>query len=1358
MKRVLATGFVLLLALANVPTPALAIDATTLQYWPTSQPQVGEGFHLRVPVTVHNQFDQPIRNGVVLAELDLRQRLIDAGWVSEARGAGDVLQSFDLDQDSIRVVEMTNFNPPSSGGTSGLLRAYDTRRDPSDPRRYEIPSIHFEGLLSDEGQITFDPKTNPTLTVMWRVPGQMGPGDQRFFVVYFDSLTNTDHEPSDSSALLGGTLLDRAFWNGPGTDLVGFVAPRDGQPGQITVIGLSANTEVAVLIANAGGTFAPQPPTGVDSNPFNLQANEVKDVFISDTFGTAFRLVSDKPILALVESEGFVPTLAGEIVGTEFHFATTYSGPASQDSLFVYNRHPNNAGTVVELTDIVTNAVKTIHLSDPSNQFPYTMGAHATDPRPEGTGCVFPESDETVVLPPGPHKYRARVVSGGPISIQLQPFQGITPVPAWDQGPRGSEHWTALSRSSAVLRNGACGLNLQQYATYATSLEESRLELRWLDANTRLDPPCTPQNCPPGTLIGPGPETTLDGRTFNTGDITDQPLRFAFSAPSWLFVAPSLSPSLAQAAMRGPLGGASGGREFAGLGPTSLYAPYANTKVEAQVEYSLSGIVETTFDLAAERIVSLPERGATDRILWYTLSASRPIVALPRGAAPGFLGGIPAVLESVVHDVDFRGHLIEIRSPTGLNPVTASTVPGQPALYTFEVTNLGRGAAGATLSDTVELDVGQVPTGWVAALSRTAIRLNTGETEEVVLSVTPPADAPPGALGQLTVTAASRGNPKVFDTTDSVTRIKRSFDIGIWFDQIDGPKAVEEDVAQGETTDFAVVVQNRGTVRDVVGLSFTNPDAGWTVELLQDGTRIDGIALESLEVANLVLRVTPPVGVAEGVLFTTVDARSLSSPSVVDRIAATTKLRAPSFLTLSTDNDTVWVMPGEAAIFNLTVRNEGLGTTEVILEQQTGFLAGWTRPKIVLRSALGDDAPELSRISLSPGQELPLSVVTNASEWALGGQRRSIRFAASSASDASAVDDFLTAIVLAKHDLRATFPGGVAFDHGGENKSVEIRLENKGNLRETFRISTGSVPAGWKLHPSTRELIVPRNGTQVLRAWIVPASIAEVGSYNVTLDLTSHDGNRTRIKLVATIGIFTADTIDGVAVLEGQPGRTASHAFEFQNLGNTPVKVDLEPTPGEAWRIDLLADPVIVPAGANASIPVRWHIPVTAGSGLTRHTATLHVDPEGSGTSPYTRAFESDIIVGRPNLRVLDVRTFPGPAGTLVHVTIANDGQRPAYDVAVVLESGEEIVDSIALGTVGAGDRLNVTMLWPSSARGPVMVVIDPEGTVTESDRADNTHEVQTIAAAEAAEVPAVAPIAAIAVAMLLALVRRTRG
>ncbi len=1344
-SALLVVALMLGVPLAPANSTGSTVDSTTLEWWGSTE--VGDGFHVRFPVTVQNHRDHPVANGVVLAEVDVAQKLVEAGWVSQARSSADLLRSFELDDASVRVVAMTNLKPMNPSNTDGRLGLHTTEYPAPDLRRNEVPSTHFAGSLSGREGATFEARTNPYLTVLWRVPDTLAPGEERHYVVYLDSRTNRDtpHIPPDYRDTPGGAALERTFWSGPGVDLVGMVAPAGGA-GTATVVGLHDDTQVTIYTGDAdSGVFQKQAGgQGKPDNPFTIGRHESRLISISLSEPTPFRLVASKPVLALVDSEGYVPSTVGDTVGKEFLFYTTYQAASGQDSLYFHNHHPSQGETVVRLDRLsATGAVQgtqTIHLSNGINFLPYTVGARGS----QGDGCLFDTTPDMAPIQPGRASYRAEVTQGGPVSLQLHPVSGLTQVPAADGAPWGTTFWSVLNRVSTT--GSTCG-DLRQFAVYATSWQSpTELALR--------SPECEKDPCSGGFPVGPLPDNMLLGRTFRTDGLPERPVRLDTGTPISLMIAPPpLTASLANAPLRGPLGGDDAGREFVGYGsqggPPLLYAPFGGTTVEARIQYASSGtqMVVHTLRLVGGQITALPQQPG-DPILSYRLEADRPIVALPRGAPTGFLAGVPATLDATVHAADYRGHLVEIKSATGLDPVSGSTVPGKPIAYEFTVTNRGRGAGAAPLADTIDLDTAGVPPGWSVGLSRTGIPLAGGASTSVRLTVTPAQDAEPGQIGSISVVATSRGNPQAFHAADSVTHIKSTFDVGIWFNVARvGPKGSEGSGAAGEPVNYTVVVQNLGSVADTVALDVTPPDPGWEAVLLQGGVPATHLSLAPGGTAELVLRVVSPSEATQGLLLTSVTARSTSSPAVVDRVFARTSIHAPSDLSLEVDAPMQWLEPGREAVFNATLRNEG-GATQVFFDLRADMLPGWTEPTVFLRQPHTGVRLHAERVSIEPGQVVHFGVAINASSEATTGDRVSTRLQLTAAGQPGSLGEFLHAIVRPVHRIEAeTPPLPLHVPRGGVSVPVELRLTNNGSMDERLAPSVTSLPPGWSLDFPAQEVLLPRNATQVLRLELeVPAGAAE-GAYAVAVVVASLDGARTEVEIPVHVGTFASHALNGTESLTTQPGRTAWAEHTVRNDGNTPLEVHVEALDGEAWPVVGADAPVPLPPGAETVLRIGWRVPADAPDGQSRHRAEVVLRPASPDVETIRDTVEVDLDVGRPALRLVSTDGFAGAAGRVVHAQVANGGVRTAFDVVVELRVASESVDRVVLAQVPPGSTRNVTLLQPQGQPGVATVVVDPDHAVVESDRNDN---VLTVPDAQAHAAPGTTwPLLAVLLAFL---------
>lgn len=1382
--RIPATFLALVMVAAAIlmaPTPAHAdnVDPVQLEWW--GDTTIGEGFHLRVPVSVTNHRDHDVANGAVLAEVDIASKLIEAGWVSQARSGEDLLRLFELDEASVRVVAMTDLEPMSSTSIHGRLGLSSKQFQPGDLRRHEVPSTYFKGFLTEPGISDFQATTNPMITVLWRVPGVLAPGDGRQFMIYFDSTLNAEdtthrHVAPDYSGVEGADLLARTFWTGPSLDLVGFVTPGAGSPGLATVIGLHDDTMVEVLIAGEDGSFTKQGRAATHDNPFTIGREQFRNVFISNTHGTPFRLVADKPILALVQSEGFVPNTSGGITasaGDSFLFSTTHAAALDQDGLYFVNLNPDPTQPVQILLDRLDNNIDdgTVFLGGGQganqNHWPYTVGRHLTV---SGNGdCNPPSIGRMAPVTPGRGNYRAQVIVGGPVALQYSPALGVTQVPAIDGRPLGTTFWTATSKTN-------CNGVTQQNQFYAIAPSATDLGVYPPHANevpqARLFPACAQEPCGAGQPIGPLPDAAFLRQAF-TGleGLRDRPARIETGAPAWLMTGPGPIPaSLDAVPLRGPLGGDDAGRIFAGIGstvegrsePAYIYSPFAGTKILADIRYTASPATDDLpLHLLPERIQSLPGR-TSDPIRSYDLESNRPIIVLPRGAAPGFLAGMPVTLQATVHGADYRGHLVDLRSTTGLDPVSGSTLAGKPVTYAFEVTNLGRKAGAQNLPDKVEMQVTGRPDGWTTRFSQDALLLQSGESKTVELTITPPADALTESLTPIGVHAVSQSG--IGRSVEVNTFIKSEYGVGIWFDGIGGGKVDEDSAPRGSPINYTVVVQNLGSVPDTILLDVTPRD--WNARLLNGDLPVSRLDLAAKgqpgSFVELQLQLIPPQDGRDGFLQTTATASSLKSPAKEDKVFAISKVSAPSDLSLEIGDRTIWMRPNSTAQFNFTLRNDGAGGAEAFFELRADLLDGWTQPEVFLRSSNGSLIPfpvSPPRLSIGEGGEkVPMAVVLRASPNALAGDQVSTRLQITAKDQETNLEAFLRNIIEPVHRLEVVAPVTAPLT-GGTPVTFELRVTNAGNLDEWITPTAASLPAGWRLAFPAAAVLLPRGATQVLEIAVHPPVGVTEGTYDVVAAFVSEDGASTEVTLPVQVGAFAAHNSSGSGRLLGQPGHAVWTTRDIRNDGNTPLKASIEPVTEEPWTLAPTGATYMIPPGANVTIPVGWVVPREATDGISAHSARIVLLPESLTVDVVHQPVQAEIEVGRPDLVFVAASTLRGPAAQIVHATVANTGVRTAHDVVVQLRVDSEVVDEVTLTALPAGSERRITLLRPDGQEGSSVLVLDSGAVVVEASKTNNMLNVDAL---QKSSVDAPAPGAwALLSAMLLlafALRRSRRG
>jgi uncharacterized membrane protein len=1396
-----AVALALLVALPALPSASpAAVDPTDLPWW--NRTEADQGFHMRALVQVANTATYDMADAPVAAELDLAKLMSDAGW-SHVRAPGqDQLKAFELEPGSIRVVPLNDLNGPP--GVRGTPKTVDPAFGPGDPRRYEAPSMHFEGSLTSPGA-AFDPRTSPLITVLWRVPGVLHPGDSRPYMVYFDIVANGAHAPSDYNGTLQGEALRSLFWSSPGLRLYGVLAAASTTSvGTVTVAGLVPDTTVTVWAADAEGPkagifekVAPPANQGFPENPFRIGPDSKVQAYVGSGQTKLLRIDADKPVLAFGLSTGFVPSLDGGAAGTDFVFALTQDQIWEQDT--AYFIATSAAWTRIEVQQVKDGAPVgsklQYDLNSPTadgNPYSYSRGARAAGFNDVGASNPCQPvnfAGYAPLLPLGPGLFHAHVVQGDPVMLQLQPMGGLSQVPSAMGGPAGTSFQAVLGWEDRALQSAPPPARCQPFQHKGTILA-SAVGAPSAVAVTSIEEPNGLQIYPPGTAqrrspppqpIDPAPRVSgpylansvLDRAVQVTA--TGAPIRlFAGQSPPMIGAqphqgrpAPNGEPIYAtasQAVLNGPLWGIDTGRDFAGLGRTIAFAPFPDTHVTAVLRSSDGGRDTKVFDPSPGGAIRLDDP-AGGRLVGYSITATKPLLVYPTEGSAGALAGVPAFLQATPLGAEFRGHLVRIAAANGQDPLAGSTPPGTVITYTLQLTNLGRGINGADLPDDVTVSLEGVGPAWAADLDGQALetfQLSSGQTQEVHLNVRNATALHPGDAGTLLVVARSGRNPHVQDRLVVSTSIKSSYAVGMWFDHAFGALQQTKSTSAGLDITYQLVLQNLGSVQDTIELALQGLRPGWTARLttpagaaLPEGGLLMDPGPEHARA--LKLTVTPPDGGGQPVQQLAVTATSKGSPAAFVTLSAITKVNLPTNVRLRAPVTFLYVAPGERAEFPVQASNDGdpskEGAATLNLQLVSDAPPGWAAPVLYkAEKATG----ELRKVNPSDNEAIlpsqpPLGLLATLEVPEGQGAHTlvALRLAATQKEGGQTLETFLYVLVAAQHALEIPLLPIAAAPEGGGNLTFTVAVGNHGNLNESLVPAKLSVPPQWGVGLPQR-VAVARNGTASFPVNVAVPAGARPGLYNVTLRLVSEDGNATLVPLAVQVGASARAGGGSASTVLAAAGGLAEGAFPLRNEGNAPLTVTAATLPSEPWTLTALPAPFVLAPGATGTLRVAWAVPRGAPDGVGAHR--VHVTLAPSGATPVQRDLALNVSVGRIDLAVAPPRTFAGAAGTLVGATIANQGDRDARGVVVQLRVEERVLDNVTVDRIPAGSASNVTLLLPAGASGPARVVVDPADAIAERDESNNV----ALLGAGAAN-PASAPAGVLLLVLLAALAAARR-
>ncbi len=1314
-----------------------AVQQGAAEWWgPTG---ATTGHHIRIPVMVENSLPVQVDQMAVKAEIDLAKVLSQAGWIHTRTGSQTILKGFQLDEDSIRVVQVTGF------GSGDQILTQSSARQGDD--RFVIPSVVVNGEVSKTGDI-FDPTSTPVISVFWWAATSLGaqgsPTARQYYHVYLDSLTNGDHP---ASTLTGSDVgaADSIHWTGPAAAYYGVLpATRFGQNSPtIKLVGLFDGTTVQVDY-RAGSNYQPHP-----LNPtVSLNEGETAFVGFSGSDRTEFRLRSiqpgqnDKdgaPFLAYAEllqgSDStpigtFVPALSGGYTGQSFVVDLTQMPANLVHSINFITPGTNGAVIQAALDD---QTIYTVAIGDQSTQSPpYTVGAWDNGP----SGTCQPRGGTFLA---GGQVYD--ITSTNDILVQLGGQSRIQQIPALTGGPTGTAFATSLL--DQWFGGASCQRSEDRRGWLIMSNQETTAEAWRMEPSPgRFEPPQGSQD--PSHAVPEAPE--FAGRFTANGDMINRPIFIHSDTPT---TALSGSLRVPQIQASGAYGGANGGREFSGVGPFAVLGLYPDTRVEFSKNYHISGMEVDEFYISEDQSKYGENKQGTDTLKGFTLKASKPILVYGLAERATFLSGRPAFLDTTIGPADFRGNLLGINPISGVEPSTASTTPGKPVSFTFLVSNLGRGADGQPVADTANLQPGNVPTGWTATLDREVVPLAAGGDATIIMTVTPPDNAEARSSAVIPVIATSESNSRISVSSATVTYIQRSFDVGIWFDKEGGPTRKDHAGAADSSITYTISVKNEGTVTDTINLEASSPAPGWSVDLLKDGFTVQDFTLDGGESTSFTMVVQPPSNLKDGLMVTTVTAASGSQPAAFDTITAITRVRADAVIEVSYDDATRLVQPGESVDFDIKVTNAGEGSIELDLEASADLPPDWAEPAFVLVNPSNGKRIDVSRLSIGPGESLSFVVNTTAPKNSVAGELATVRALARPPGGASVFEVAFTAVSGAKHNVNIAPISLIEGRTDGSATPVELEVTNKGNLDERLRLKVIQLPANWTIQPAEPDTRVARGATETIVANLRGPIGAPAGGFDMRVALMADDGNLTIASARVDVPKATAIIVASGEPEHAQPGQAATAPFTITNAGNRAGRIEWKGG-AELWSIQGNETAHLQP-GQTVTLQAGWLIPNSASSTSSKHSIEVHLVPD-DGTESVHEVISKDIDVGRPQLRISASELLSAPGGSLVRATLENAGVRTAHSIRLELRSGDEVIDEVTIEALQGGHSASFSLLDPER-RANLRVVVDPYNSVAESEENDN----QISLAGQAKEAPGV-PFVAVLIAVSLALIVRVRN
>ena len=1316
-RAILLAALVALPVLLALAPPAASQSAADPWWGPSDRARPTEGWAVRVPVTVRNDFDYPLWNHTVAADLDFGALLAKAGWTTQTTGATSTLRGFTLDVDSIRVVEY------GRGFATGPLNGGATKLTPH--RFYES---QFHAAKHRE----FDAGRNPAGTVLFVAEGLMQPGEVRSYYVYANPIEFRDTPPAQFRPAETAPL-DAYLWGSRGTVHYGYEPQQPGTSHKIVVKALHPGKTTVSLHLYTLGRYTLAPASADGPNPAELAITAFGgDAGATATFfvpsGTAFKVVGTRPIVvaghgvldstgSTSEAFGFVPSASGSFAGSEFD---VYGFKSPQSSFVTVTKTTPGVVTVSYGT---TGQTSTLSPAQPSTSIPVAAGRWT---KIKATG-----GEILVSLHP-------LVPAGGPVhTVQ---------VPALSGGPVGTEFLGGLAPDGGFMRLCAAG----------------RTTLRVIDhvkPSLQIHPEGVTDSSPPAILEGGATCTTVPASAGTPPDIlewfaTKEDRYPVPNAPVPFSLVTGAGERAGGAPKRGAVGhyGGAGGVEFHVEGRVGVFGHFNDTRLFVTEERIRNGapvlVNRSPLSVGADGFVALDPTtspGATGR---WSIRATKPIgvVSLEPAehAYARFVPGRPADPTVLVGQAEFRGPLVELKSPdTDARQLFRSTGPGSPLTFRLDVVNLGRWMGGEGLPDTFEVTCDR-PEGWKVDGCDKEVRLDSRAAERLSILVTPPADDV-NATKAVNVTAKSRSSG-VSATFRLLVYVEVKYGVGLWFDVEGGRKSIDPPVGvdPAGTHRYNVVIKNTGSTADTFLLTADAPAPGWTQRLLLDGEPVTRVTLDGGQSRVLQFLVTAPDAETAPQNIKSVSAQSQSSALAGDVVNTATRIRPKISVSLALDPQTQLAAPGERATFNVTVNNSGNDIFRILLRQEGALPLGWQADLSVDEVDLSPHVPFTFRLTVTPpngSRAGDLATVKINAETDVGG------------SGGRLPGDEASAVVVVRRIHNITTPSALdAVAVPGETLRYLLPLSNAGNGNDAIELLPGAVSPAWRVASDEQTLVLPVNQSADLPLRIEVPRGTPPGPTNLTFTLRLSREAFQNVTIPLDVRPLALVNFTGADAVRGAPGRPLTLPLVAVNDGNLEGDFRFAAQAPPGWAAALR--PIGARLAPGESIPVTLTLQAPRDAQDGRHDVTLEatLDEAPAGR----RGVAVDLA--RPELYLADVT----PSGSLargelvlVAATVGNRGQLAAENVSVALVVDGVVVERTVLARVPVGGSAQATLSWVSTGGRDVRVVLDPDQEHA-TERGDDAEATVTFGS-RLFPVPAPAPLLALAAVMLAALVLRRR-